>query len=135
MKKILLSIVLLFSAFMITGCMGINEFKDVSIEIKEGTLSATGATIVLTNHSNQEYTYGEEYKIEKKEGFSWKELTCEDCWFNSYANILGANEEVELDCNFESYFGKLEKGTYRLTKSVRQEDNTEKNISVEFVID
>ncbi len=133
MKKILFSIVLL-SIFMITGCTGQNEFKDVSINIKEGTLSDTGATIVLTNHSNQKYIYGDEYKIAKKEDFSWKELLCDDCWFNSYANILGANEEVELDCNFEPYFGKLEKGTYRLIKSINQ-DNTEKNISVEFVID
>ena len=41
------------------------------MSIKEGTLTNTGATLVLTNRTNLKYTYGESYDIEYMEDGGW----------------------------------------------------------------
>lgn len=38
----------------------------VSMSVKEGTLTNTSATVVLVNHTNKKFQYGEFYLIESK---------------------------------------------------------------------
>ena len=40
--------------------------NDVSMSIKDGTLSNTGVTLVLTNNSDKDFQYGNPYEIEIK---------------------------------------------------------------------
>ena len=133
MKKILLLVLSCFTIFLVTGCGNEEEFKDVTISIKDGTLTESGATFILKNHTDKTYTFGEDYKLEQKDASSWKSLPCDDCWVNLSARLLEANQETELNYNWESTFGKLEKGTYRLVKTVHTTDE-ENDISIEFNI-
>ena len=60
-----------------------NQVAGVSIKIKEGTLTNTGATIIITDTTDKNYSYGEPYRIAKKENGKWKEApkVIEDSFF------------------------------------------------------
>ena len=51
-----------------------NNIKNVSMEIKEGTLTKTGATVVITDKNETPYSYGEWFRIDEKDGDKWKEV-------------------------------------------------------------
>lgn len=53
----------------------LDTVKDkVILELKSGTLTKNKATFILKNDSNVNVTYGNEYKIEKKNNDNWQEL-------------------------------------------------------------
>ena len=52
----------------------LDEVKDISMIIKDGTLTRNGATVIINDTSGMDYTYGEEYRIDKYEDGAWKEL-------------------------------------------------------------
>ena len=151
MKKIILTILLCgVLTIGLVGCSKQNEFdignksdiviseNDVVMPIKEGTLTDTGATIILTNNSDKEFQYSEPYEIEIKK---------DDEWYKINANLnfdlpfygLESHETKELELNWKNGYGKLASGTYRIIKSIyyeKEEDNLETfNIAVEFNID
>lgn len=108
-----------------------NQVDSVSIEIKEGTLTNTGATIIITDTTDKNYSYGEEYRIDKKENGKWKEAprVIEDAFFNVPAYHPDENNEIIRKVNWKWIYGKLKPGTYRFVTQA-----SDKNISVEFVI-
>lgn len=121
----------------------LNEVKNVTMTIKEGTLTKTSATIIITDLSNQKYTYGGYFRIDRKENETWKEvkLTRENFVFNDMAYGVDKNGKLEMEQNWSVMYGKLNSGKYRLVKyilpnverAVTQEDR--KYFSVEFSID
>ena len=44
----------------------VNDFTDVSMTIKEETVSTTGLTVVLENNSQKHGIYGESFSLEEK---------------------------------------------------------------------
>lgn len=109
----------------------LNEVENVSIEIKEGTLTATSATIIIKDSSKEKKTFGEAYRIDRKVNNTWKEL---DTIVDEYAfNLIGyqvnKNKEFELKVEWENLYGELPAGQYRLVKEVEG-----KYFSVEFII-
>lgn len=108
-----------------------NQVAGVSIKIKEGTLTNTGATIIITDATNKNYSYGEPYRIDKKENGKWKEApkVIDDAFFNMPAYQPDENNEIVREINWEWIYGKLTPGTYRFVTNASDE-----NISVTFVI-
>lgn len=105
----------------------------VSMEIKEGTLTNKGATIIITDRNELPYSYGEAYKLEKLEEKEWKALWNSYYAKNDVAYIIGRDEKTEIDLNWEEYYKELEKGKYRiLMQVIPGDDNT--IISTEFEI-
>ena len=102
--------------------------NNVSLTVKLNTITNEGATFILKNHTDDEYWYGPEYYIEKKENGKWNEiktLTGEPLVWNSIAYTLKANEEKELYIDWSIGYGKLESGEYRLIKNTSfREKNT-----------
>lgn len=107
----------------------VSEFDGVSIEIKEGTLSKTGATIIITDLSGNQNYYGEWYQIDIKVNNKWKKLISNDTWYNLMALTVGEDNIIEFEINWENTYGKLEKGKYRLIKEINND-----YIGVEFEI-
>ena len=109
-----------------------NQVAGVSIKIKEGTLTNTGATIIITDTTDKNYSYGEPYRIDKKENGKWKEApkVIEDAFFNMPAYYPDENNEIVREINWVWIYGKLKPGTYRFVTNA-----SDKNISVEFVIE
>lgn len=108
-----------------------NQVAGVSIKIKEGTLTNTGATIIITDATNKNYSYGEPYRIDKKENGKWKEApkVIDDAFFNMPAYQPDENNEIVREINWEWIYGKLTPGTYRFVTNASDE-----NISVTFAI-
>lgn len=108
-----------------------NQVDGVSIEIREGTLTNTGTTIIITDTTNKDYSYGEPYRIDKKENGKWREAprVIEDAFFNEPAYLPDENNEIVRKINWEWIYGKLKPGTYRFVT-----DASDEKISVTFVI-
>lgn len=106
--------------------------KNISMIIKDGTLTKTGATIIITDLNETKNTYGEFYRIDKLGNNTWSELNpiIENYGFNSIGYFVDENNKLELSHNWEWLYGKLENGKYRLVKEVNY-----KYFSVEFEIE
>ena len=151
MKKTILAILMCGS--LVLGMTGCGSFKnelevgnksdvqisqhDVSMSIKDGTLTNTSATLVLTNNSDKDFQYGNPYEIEIKKDGEWHKINAELNFTLPLYNLkAGETEEIEL--NWENGYGKLPSGTYRIVKDIdheTEEGNFERfNVAVEFTI-
>ena len=151
MKKILFAILLCgIMTLGMTGCgkqkneLDIGNKSDIKISqndvimtIKEGTLTNKSATLVLTNHSDKNFQYGNPYEIEIKKDGEWHKINVE-LYFDMPAFQLSAKESKEIELDWENGYGKLAKGTYRIIKGIDYEYEKGKyetfNVAVEFTI-
>lgn len=151
MKKIL---TILLCGIMVLGMAGCGKAKnkfdignksnikisqnDVTMTIKEGTLTNRSATIVLTNNSEKNFQYGNPYEIEIKKDGEWHQINIE-LYFDMPAFQLSAKESKEIELDWENGYGKLANGTYRIIKEIDYEYEEEKyetfNVAVEFTIE
>ena len=153
MKKAILTILLCGVMVLgMTGCGKLkNEFdvgnksdvqisqnNDVKMSIKDGTLTNTGATLVLTNNSDKNFHYGNPYKMEIKKDGEWHKINVQ-LDFTLPAFPLPSKESKEVELNWENEYGKLAEGTYRIIKDIDYEYEEGKretfNVAVEFTIE
>ena len=111
----------------------VENASDISMVIKDGTLTPSGATVVLTNS----YGYDRWFRIDKEENGEWKEAeTINDNYsFTAEAYLTNGNSEVEIQIDWTDLYGTLENGKYRIVKRVFNNLNREEYVSVEFIID
>lgn len=97
----------------------------VNISIKEGTLTKTGATIIITDNNPNKIIYGTSFYIEKYENNDWHEVMPinNNYGFNYMAYYVDENGKLELEQNWEYIYGKLNKGIYRIVKDVAFESD------------
>lgn len=108
--------------------------ENVKLEIKEGTLTNTGATVIITDKNKNPYGWGVPYFIEIEENGIWAELeNLLDFVWIEIAYELDENSQYEQKINWENYYGELKPGNYRLGKNVY--DNGYINFYVEFTIE
>lgn len=132
-KLIFISILMVFSICLV-GCGNnddVEKLDGISINIKENTLSMDGATIVITDLSNMNNTYGEWFRIDKKEKGNWKNLKpiIDNYAFNLIGYHVDSNNKLELEHDWHWLYGSLSKGKYRIVKEVNN-----KYIAIEFDI-
>ena len=99
---------------------GSDYVKELSFELKEDSLTENGATFILKNNTDKEYTYGPEYYIEINRNGTWEEyktITGDPLVWNTVIYTLKPNEEKELIIDW-SYGYELIGGTYRVVKKV-----------------
>lgn len=115
----------------------IDEFDDISMYIKEGTLTNRSVTVIINDNSDRENIYGASYKIEKEENGIWIELESKnEMVFNSIGYIVNEDNTLEFDIDWEYFYGKLKNGKYRLLKDFGESgEGFRNNVSVEFVIE
>lgn len=115
----------------------IDDLEGVSMAIKEGTLTKSGATVVITDISFRQNVYGNCYYLEKEENGIWVELVPKkDLVFNSMGYFVGEDHILELEVNWEYVYGKLDSGKYRIVKGTSEPaEGTEHYITAEFVIE
>lgn len=149
MKKIISILICCMFVISLTGCNNKNKFEigdkseveitnnDVLLSIKEGSLTRKGVTLILTNNSDKNYSYGNPYEIEIKKNGEWHKINVE-LYFTLPALHLASKESKELEIDWEYGYGKLANGTYRIIKNLNyeNEDGTYEsfNVAVEFTI-
>lgn len=136
-KRIILSIVflLLFVGLIIYSVIfsygeaePLDLAENITMEIKEGTLTNKGATVVITDLSGNENTYNNEFRLDRKKNGRWHKMVKEDpVIVTPGATGKDENNKVEIELNFETYYGIIEDGHYRIVKEINDKD-----IAVEF---
>lgn len=121
----------------------LNDLVDMTI--KEGTLTNTGVTVIITGKEDYNISYGEPFYLEKYDSknnyFKKMDMSGDDCYFILPAYSVTPGKPRELYQDFSCMYGKLSKGQYRLVKDVDFDSDTpndEKNtyyIWVEFSIE
>lgn len=117
-----------------------DKIKEWSVNVSIKNVTPKGATLVLTKYNGttaDELITGSYIRIECDD----KELPIkaeDDISWTAEANIIPENEELEIEVNWEWLYGTLEPGTYRIFKSVRNNNDPGdliKECSVEFTVE
>lgn len=99
----------------------------VLLEVKEESRTSKGATFIIKNTTDEEYSYGPPYTIEKFDNGIWKELRTlsgEPLTWNSVIYSIKSGEEKEIYIDWCLGYGELKSGTYRLVKSDLRKTNS-----------
>lgn len=130
MKKIVLGILIgLTSVFLLTGCTNeidklITTESDVKIEnsnvtlkVREETLTNKGATFILENNRKDIIDYTLAYEIEAKRDNKWYKLGI-IAEFVEEIYEVDAKSTDQIIVDWEKTYLKLPKGEYRLIKEI-----------------
>ncbi len=130
MKKIVLGILIgLTSIFLLTGCTNeidklITTESDVKIEdsnvtlkVREETLTNKGATFVLENNRKDIIDYTLAYEIEAKRDNKWYKLGIINEFIEEIYEV-DAKSTDQIIVDWENTYLKLPKGEYRLVKEI-----------------
>lgn len=91
----------------------------ITLSVKEGTLTPSGATFLLKNNFSEDYFYGEHYILERAQGESWVQLVpMEGAAWHDIAYLLPGETENEMEIAWEWAYGKMPVGTYRIQTQV-----------------
>lgn len=130
MKKILVG--LLCSAFL-TSCapavqsapvqpqVGTEQVVGLSLELEHKVYdpSLTSYTYFIRNDTAETVEFGEDYRIQQKNGESWQDLKVrENVAWTAIAYDLRPGQTKAMNCGFWLYEEPPEAGTYRLVKEV-----------------
>lgn len=133
-------LVLLIVLLTLIICFKPKEVKDlnlaenITMKIKEGSLTNTGATVIITDLSGNENLdlISKEFKIDYKKNNKWYKLESKiknEVIVSTSDNAMeNGDNTYTQEINWERYYGKLGKGHYRIVKEVK----TNLYIAVEF---
>ncbi|WP_404407996.1 immunoglobulin-like domain-containing protein [Jeotgalibacillus malaysiensis] len=124
-----------------TSYKNLNTLDGVFMSKKAGTLSPSGMTVLFENQSKKDIVYGADYLLKEKIDGQWYELPViieGDYGFTSIGYELPPSSTQEWEVDWTGFYGELEKGEYRLIKSIldfRKAGDYDKYwVSVEFEI-
>lgn len=107
--------------------------EGISMIIKEGSLTKTTATIIIIDTTGKDNTYGSSYRIDEFINNKWspREIIFKgNHGWTSIGYLVGDDNKLEMNMNWEKLYGELDKGKYRIVKEVNN-----KYLFVEFQID
>ncbi len=114
----------------------INLAENITMKIKEGSLTNTGATVIITDLSGDENVdlINRKFKIDYKKNDKWYRLESKiknEVTVMTTDNVMeNGDNTYTQEINWERYYGKLGKGHYRIVKEVK----TNLYIAAEFDI-
>ncbi len=92
---------------------------ELTLTIKNDTLSNKKTTLILTNQTDALYYYGNPFSIEYEKDGIWYELEpVNDLYFTLPAFNLEAGKSVEIVVDWEYGYGELSSGNYRIVKAI-----------------
>ena len=130
MKKIVMALLIsLTSILLLTGCTNeidklITVESDIKIEdsnvtlkVKEDTLTKTGATFILENNKNTIINYTIAYEIEAKRDNKWYKLGIINEFIEEIYEV-DAKSTDQIIIDWKNSYLKLPKGEYRVIKEI-----------------
>ena len=130
MKKIILALLIsLTSIFLLTGCTNeidklITVESDIKIEdsnvtlkVKEDTLTKTGATFIIENNKNNAINYTIAYEIEAKRDNKWYKLGIINDFIEEIYEV-DAKSTDQIIIDWKNSYSKLPKGEYIVIKEI-----------------
>ena len=131
-------VILISAVFFLDSCgrSGQENIADITDEVEISILSFSpeGITIIYTNNSETEFTYGGEFSLQVYKGKKWKDVSAvngvewsQDDWGKEIEP--GETSESET-YNWEWYYGSLSSGKYRFLAVLNYNNGNEnKNIT------
>ena len=106
--------------------------KNVTIEVIEETISNTSVEILITDNNEDKYGWGVEFRVQEKVNGKWKDLKyiSDDVSWIAIGYLIGEGNQLTLKVNIEEYYGKLDKGIYRIVKSVYDDVDVDIDIDI-----
>jgi hypothetical protein len=97
-----------------------SDTNQVKIEVDESTITPTSISIIITNNKENDLSYGENFKIQKKINGKWKDLdyASDKLYWKALAYKTKGNSQTTNRLDIEYYYGKLDNGTYRVVKPI-----------------
>lgn len=94
------------------------SIDNVKMSIKEGSLSAISAKIIIEDKNEEPFGYEEWFRIDKNENREWKSLEPINDNFSFTEPVFIPREDgiLEMTANWEELYGSLKPGKYRLVK-------------------
>lgn len=114
----------------------INLAENITMKIKDGSLTNTGATVIIADLSGDENVdlINRKFKIDYKKDDKWYRLESKiknEVTVMTTDNVMeNGDNTYTQEINWERYYGKLDKGHYRIVKEVK----TNLYIAAEFDI-
>ncbi len=147
--KILVALFLMIAIIIVSGCesnrkMVLSEVSNYlmlqmnpDLEFKAGEvkykLPVNMAIFKITNLGESDYTFGEEYAIEKYEDGTWYTISFNDSIaFPAIEHTIGPNKSNEFSISLDVLKHELTQGKYRVVKKFYSFDNTESTVAAEF---
>lgn len=99
----------------------VNNLNEVTMTIKQGTVSATKLTVIIENPSSSDCIFGEFFDLEKKINGMWYKVPVTidgDYGFNSIGYDLPSGDTREWTVDWKWLYGSLEPGEYRIIKDI-----------------
>ena len=115
--------------------LDVTNIPGVQIEIIEA--SYTGATYSISNTSESTISFGYDFGIEILRGVKWFELPHSDMLTVSIQLELLPGQSESYTCSWESTYGTLSAGQYRLVKQINTYENWENLshwVACEFIL-
>ena len=114
-----------------------NNFKNLSMSVKENSLTNTEVTIIFTSDDEFEYatSSGDNFIVSKFKDNKWNELTPIKGNWNSteMINYNPPTKKIEENINWREKYGELKKGKYKLEREILIDGN-KGNYYIEFEI-
>lgn len=117
----------------------VNANTNIVLEIVEDTLSPSGVVIKMTNYTDENLWYGEDFTLVEWIDEKWYVVPYKDdenYGFPAIGYTLAAKQSEEMNIAWDYAYGELSPGTYQLIKSFSEEGSTQNyNSAVEFSIE
>lgn len=132
-NKILSVMIIGMSLLLFSGCgqkLGdefteeVNTLEGASIVVDESAVASTGITYTMENQTDRDLSYGQDYGLQKEKDGRWYQVepespvavTLELLW-------LPAGNTDTFELSWESSYGKLSSGHYRIVKNVSDNES------------
>lgn len=122
---LLIVILALIICFKPREIKNINLAENITMKIKDGSLTNTGATVIIIDLSGDENVdlINRKFKIDYKKNDKWYRLESKiknEVTVMTTDNVMeNGDNTYTQEINWERYYGKLDKGHYRIVKEVK----------------
>lgn len=144
-KKIFVIILVCFIILIILALLNysnkqlaeLKTIEDITMTIKENSLTDSSAVIVITNNTETDYFTDKKFRIDRNIEGKWYEMSMKEDMVTTMESLnIISGDSLELDLYWERYYGNLGPGKYRIVKDVTTNDNHQNyNIEVEFSLE
>ena len=124
----------------VDGPDGADE-NETDVSLTFTRLDADGGTLALTNTSDKDLDFGQDYQLYVWKEETWQKYPVKDdknYAFTMEAIMLDAGKTVEWDVDWSIVHGTLPEGRYKIEKSIleplEQGGSNKYNVSCQFVI-
>ena len=99
--------------------------ENVTIKVIPDTACDTSVQILITDNNEDKYGWGEPFSIQENVNGEWKDLDyiSDKVGWIAIAYTLNENNQRIQKVDIEEYYGKLDKGIYRVVKTIYDNGN------------